>query len=107
MYYQLNIEQQIKTIMKKVNVSIFQKKNLAENELSDIRDGEIYKKLLDSEDGHLFKENKAFSFLINTDGISFCKKSKLAIWPVFLVINELPLDIRYSIDNVIIAGIKL
>ena len=43
-------------------------------------------------------------FLLNTDGISSNKKPKLTIWPVFLVINELPLEIRFLIDNTILAG---
>ena len=103
MYYHLDIEKQIKIIFEKNKLIDFNNKNES-NDLIDIRDGELYKKLLESEDGHLFKNNKAFSFLINTDGISFCTKSKLASWPVYLVINELPLEMRYSIDNVILAG---
>jgi hypothetical protein len=103
MYYHLDIEKQIKIIFKKNALTEFNHHNESKD-LIDLRDGELYKNILELEDGHLFKNNKAFTFLINTDGISFCTKSKLAIWPVFLVINELPLAIRYSIDNVILAG---
>lgn len=103
MYYHLDIEQQLKTILKKFEKSDLLSENNA-NDLKDISDGQIYKNLLNSEDGQLFKDGRALSFLINTDGISFCKKSKLAIWPVYMVINELPLHLRYSIENVILAG---
>jgi len=34
-------------------------------------------------------------------------KSKLTIWPVFLVINELPIESRYCIDNIILAGLSV
>ena len=50
------------------------------------------------------KNQLAFSFLLNTDGISPMNKSKLTIWPVFLVINELPIESRYCIDNIIPNG---
>lgn len=104
MYYQLDIEHQLRTIMKKFKKSDLKHINES-NDLTDFRDGDIFKKLLESDDGQLFKENRAFSFLLNTDGISFCQKSKLAIWPVWLALNELPLHARFSIDNVILAGI--
>ena len=102
MYYHLDIQQQIRSILKKTTSSSLCHKNDT-NELIDIRDGALYKRVT-SQEGNIFKKNEAFSFSINTDGISFCKKSKLAIWPVYLVINELPLECRYSIDNVILAG---
>ena len=75
------------------------------NELNDVYDGNIYKELLSSENGALFKEGKAFSFLMNSDDISISNKSDLTIWPVYLIINELPIEKRFTIDNVIIAGI--
>jgi len=95
---------QIQRIMRKLKLSDLKIKQSNNNNLLDIYDGEIYKNLLKSEDGDLCKEQEAFSFTINTDGCSFTNKSKLTLWPVYLVINELPLDIRFSIDNVIIAG---
>jgi hypothetical protein len=49
--------------------------------------------------------NQTFTFLTNVDGISLCDKSKQSLWPVILVIIELPKEIRYCLQNVIIAGI--
>jgi hypothetical protein len=106
MYYHLNIENQIQNIMNKVKLKDFEKIKISDD-LTDITDGRIYKQLLASEDGHLFEKKLAFSFSLNTDGISISNKSKLTIWPVFLVINELPLNIRFSIDNVILAGLSV
>lgn len=76
-----------------------------ENILYDICDGALYKTLLESEDGDAFKRKEAMTFLLNTDGASLCKSSKLTLWPVYLVINELPINIRFSPENVILAGI--
>ena len=104
MYYYLDIEKQIEYIFQKNTFSEFDSQPSVDNDLIDIKDGRIYKKILSSEDGELIKWNKAFTMSINTDGISFCTKSKLTIWPVYLVINELPIQKRFSIDNVIIAG---
>jgi hypothetical protein len=72
--------------------------------IDDIFDGELYQSLLNSEEGGMFLNQKAFTFMLNTDGISRCTKSKQTIWPIILVINEIPQHLRYCIDNVIIAG---
>lgn len=72
--------------------------------IDDIFDGELYQTLLNSEDGHMFLNQNAFTFMLNTDGISRCTKSKQTIFPIILVINEIPQHLRYCVDNVIIAG---
>lgn len=103
-YYYLDIEKQIHSIFNKIKYDDLNSQPSLNNELTDIKDGTLYKSILSSEDGESVKKNKAFTLTINTDGISICKKSKLTIWPVYLVINELPIQKRFSIDNVIIAG---
>jgi hypothetical protein len=63
----------------------------------------IYRNLMKSI-GKQLEEKRAFTFTINTDGISKSDKSKCTIWPVFLTINELPLDQRFSLENTVVAG---
>lgn len=105
MYYHLDIEQQLNRILKKINHSeLMSSKTSTPNQLYDICDGRYYKSLLETEDGDLFKRKEALTFLINTDGASICKSSKLTIWPVYLVCNEIPLESRFSLENVILAG---
>jgi hypothetical protein len=53
----LDVENQIQKIMNKVKLSDLDNKNLTDD-LFDITDGSIYKKLLESEDGHLFANKK-------------------------------------------------
>ncbi len=74
----------------KNKLKFFKKIKDNSEDLTDIKDGTIYKNLLESEDGESFKNNEAFSFLLNADGISVCTKSKLTIW--------------FLIENMILAG---
>jgi hypothetical protein len=30
----------------------------------------------------------------------------LTLWPLYLIINELPSNVRFSLDNIILAGIN-
>ena len=94
MYYNLDIESQIVNIFEKFKLEDLKNSNNTNN-LTDIRDGRLYKKILESNDGLAITNQEAFTFLLNTDGISSFQKSKLTIWPVFLVINELPLESRF------------
>jgi hypothetical protein len=107
MFYNVDIKYQVQTILKKFEYSEFGRKSDSSDEMMDITDGQLYKNLLASEDGHLFQNKQAFSFLLNTDGISFCDKSNLQLWPIYLAINELPLEKRYSCDNIILAGLSV
>ena len=103
MYYCFDMESQIKRIL---NKPIFKDKfDSSDIYLEDVNDGHIYNSLLQSEQGNLIKQGKAFTLTINTDGISVCEKSNLDIRPVYLVINEIKSEHRFSIENVIIAGL--
>ena len=53
--------------------------------IKDVSDGSIYKNLLKSVDRPAFYKREAFSFMINTDGITPCKKSKITIWIIFFI----------------------
>ncbi len=75
--------------------------------IEDVHDGEIYRELYKSELGDLFEKNEAFTFTLNTDGISICDESNLTIWPIILVCNEIPKERRFCLDNIIIAGWSL
>jgi hypothetical protein len=104
-YYHLNIEKQLERILGNLSFSsLTEASNQDNNYIKDICDGTLYKTLLDCEDGQAIKQKEALTFLFNTDGASICKSSKLTLWPVYLIINELPLGKRFSPENVILAG---
>ncbi|CAF1158139.1 unnamed protein product, partial [Brachionus calyciflorus] len=98
--FALSIQQQIKRIFT-TNKNLLNILNRPHDEyLEDVFDGEIYQKIKSNE------KEKFFTFLLNTDGVQVCSKSDLSIWPIILVLNELPLNIRFNFDNIIIAGNK-
>ena len=79
--------------------------NQETDDLKDITDGAIYQKfLLKRKDK---RPSDIFTFLLNTDGIKICNKSDLSIWPIYLVINEIPIQYRFCVNNVIIAGLSV
>ncbi|CAF1497861.1 unnamed protein product [Adineta ricciae] len=67
--------------------------------MRDICDGETYRTLQHTY-GDLF-----ISLTLNIDGIQPNKGSQKTIWPILLIINELPLKRRFSLENIILAGI--
>ena len=56
----------------------------ATNVISDVYDGVEYKK------NARLKEVGNISFIVNTDGVAIFHSSKRSLWPVWLVVNELP-----------------
>ena len=74
-------------IWKALQKRLQQKKT--DDAIRDVYDGKEYMK-------HKFLSSPAhISLMVNTDGVSIYKSSKAGVWPVWLVINELPKEIRY------------
>ena len=104
MYYHVPIINQIKRILN--NKNLFKQhssKQKPKNTINDITDGQLYQNILESSDSIWFQFQQAYTLLVNTDGISVCEKSKLTIWPIYLVIlthiiNEIPIEKRFLID---------
>ena len=62
--------------------------------LQDIYDGSLYKDYVAQEDSFLCCPWN-ISFTLNTDGVSVFSSSKKGhLWPVYLAINELPIEQR-------------
>lgn len=73
--------------------------------IHDIVDGSFYQNL-QKDSGFLGgKENSNVTSLFNTDGISLYSSSHIELWPIFLVINELPPGKRFSRENMLLVGI--
>lgn len=93
------IKQQIKELLSENLVEIirYMKRDRKTDVISDIDDGALFKTLS--------KENPntmILSFTINSDGAPLYKSSKLSMWPVQLIANFLPPDIRYKKQNVLV-----
>lgn len=102
----LDISSQFKNLLENPTVQPYlryrftrSKKN-ADN-IEDIHDGSLYKKL--SAYPNILSNENNFSFTFNTDGCQSSRSSNISIWPVYLKLNELPLKLRNK--NMILAGI--
>ena len=80
----------------------FKRKNKG-NRFEDIYDGSLYKNLCENNGILSFQEN--ISFTLNTDGAPVFKSSKTSIWPIYLIINELPYKQRMNKENMILASL--
>ena len=61
--------------------------------ISDLYDGKAYQ--IHMVEGGFLSNPMNISLLLNTDGVQVFKSSNLSLWPVYLVINELPPHLRY------------
>ncbi|KAG5862658.1 hypothetical protein JTB14_017772 [Gonioctena quinquepunctata] len=64
--------------------------------MTDVHDGQIFKNLRSSQ------RKFSYTYNFNTDGAAVFNSSKLSMWPIQLVINELPPKQRFR--NVILAA---
>ncbi|XP_071851491.1 uncharacterized protein [Apostichopus japonicus] len=75
------------------------------NNVEDIYDGAIYTSF--SQTGEPLSSSYPYniSFCLNTDGIPVFKSSKVSIWPVYLMINELEYKLRRQKENMLFCGL--
>ena len=65
--------------------------------ISEIRDGAIYESVRADNSGEIS------SLTISIDGVQPSKGSQKTIWPMLLVINEIPPNLRFNLENVVLA----
>ena len=65
--------------------------------MSDIRDGAIYESVRADNSGEIL------SLTINIDNVQPSKGSQKTIWPMLLVINEIPPNLRFNLENVVLT----
>jgi hypothetical protein len=94
--YTFALEPQLRVILER-NQIVFPKFN--HGPISDITDGQFYKKLLRKE------SNSFVTLLMNSDG-GLIKTISTSIWCTTLVINELPRGIRFLPENTVIGMIS-
>ena len=106
-FVSINVGPQIKSVLEreenwaKVQGS---HKRIRSGAITDITDGSEYLKLRQSA-GFLDPSTNNITFTFFTDGIPLFKSSKVSLWPVYLVMNELPPNERYLKKNMILWGI--
>ena len=103
----LLVQQQIQDILQREGMWSAMSKYRTEcakaDKITDILNADAYKELCKS--GEFMFEKDNFTLLFNTDGVPLFKSSGVSIWPIYLVINELPPVMRFSRRNMIIWGV--
>eukprot|EP00733_Pompholyxophrys_punicea_P000191 Pompholyxophrys_punicea_v1_NODE_34_length_4918_cov_64.972445.p1 type:complete len:794 gc:universal NODE_34_length_4918_cov_64.972445:3073-692(-) len=69
------------------------------DDIADVYDGYCYERLPD------LKNFGSIAVGLNTDGVPLYKKSKLAIWPIFIVYYDLSPEVRYLYKNLSVAAL--
>ncbi|XP_016842242.1 uncharacterized protein LOC103318168 [Nasonia vitripennis] len=105
-FIHIDIEDQLKKffsnkdIVNNLNYRFIRKKQNS-SALEDIYDGKVYKKL--SKDKKYLNNDNNFSYTFNTDGCQAASHSKVSVWPIYLMIHELPDHLRKK--HMILVGI--
>ena len=71
--------------------------------VADVYDGVLYGTLAKA--GKFLSSIYNLSFQFNTDGVPLFSSSSFSMWPIYLKINELPVRMRNSINNKLLAGV--
>ncbi len=72
--------------------------------LADICDGSVYLQHMHS--GVFLRNPNNISLTMNTDGVQIFKSSGASLWPVYFVVNELPPQLRYRVNIIIVVFIS-
>ncbi|XP_063970048.1 uncharacterized protein LOC135157631 [Lytechinus pictus] len=100
-----DLTSQIRTLLEKKdiarNLSYRHTRQRTPGNIEDIYDGSFYKEM--SAEGKPLNNNHNLSYIINSDGLPVFKSSKYSLWPIYLMINELPPKMR--MQNLILAGV--
>jgi hypothetical protein len=99
-FYLFNISLQLKSILLHTPDLVFQDLSLPPpNTMHDIIHGSYYWDRLKQETVHFI------TLTMNIDGVQPNKGSDNSIWPVLMVVNEIRRKKRFSLENLILAGV--
>ena len=106
MHYCFNIESQIRNIINRKIINFEQASGLNSDSaiISYVVDCTWYREFLKTSQGQSVLNGKGFTLSLNTDGANPSNKSTISLWPVFITVNEIPIEERYCIENVVVAG---
>ncbi|XP_071509828.1 uncharacterized protein [Diadema antillarum] len=101
-----NLKSQIKALFERNDIGAHlsyrnTRQKAKQNNIEDIYDGKFYKEMMEPEQPLPDPNNYSYSF--NSDGMPIFQSSKYSIWPLYIMINELPPHLRNK--NLILAGV--
>ena len=71
----------------------FQRVKRDDKNIEDVYDGAVYQSKCGP--GGFLSEPYNLSVKLNTDGVAIFHSSQFGVWPLFLLVNELPPSLRY------------
>jgi hypothetical protein len=99
LFYTFDISRQLKAILATSQELLLQNNgDFRKKMMKDISDGNVYQKLIENGSGPFI------TLTMNIDGIQPNKGSDQNLWPILLVVNEINRKKRFSLQNLIIAG---
>ncbi len=100
-FIQLPLREQIlKKIQRNHEILNLDTKSDLDN-IRDIFDGTLYKSLHEK-----ISDGKLVTLTVNTDGVKvFKSKSQSSLWPIQMIINEIPASRRFKKENIILTGL--
>lgn len=81
----------------------FTRKHLGMSVLQDIQDGSVVKNLM--KPGEFLSIPEHLGLILNTDGVQTFNSSKHSMWPVFLMVSNLPPQVRILEQYIILAAV--
>ncbi|XP_070551310.1 uncharacterized protein [Ptychodera flava] len=107
-FIEIPIEAQLQSLFSRGNfyddlAHRFRRKKKHQKDIADIYDGSLYQRHFVNNGILSHQEN--ISLMWNTDGVPVFKSSSYSLWPLYLTINELPLDKRTKNENMLFAGL--
>lgn len=69
--------------------------------IQDIYDGAVLK----ADPYGLLSESENVGLILNSDGVPTFKSSKGSMWPVYLMVTNIPPNLRTKVDNLIVAAL--
>lgn len=73
--------------------------------MHDVCDGKLYKEFKDNEGQLFFQDKRNIGFLLNIDWFNPFERSEYSLGAVYLVIVNLPRNVRFDWENVITLGL--
>lgn len=79
----------------------FNRKKQNDDNIEDLYDCQTYLEAVT----RFLKTIFDISFMWNWDGLQIFKSNTFSLWPFYLIINELPPEMRFKSENILIAGL--
>ncbi|XP_070550109.1 uncharacterized protein [Ptychodera flava] len=109
-FIEIPIEAQLQSLFSRGNfyddlAHRFRRKKKHQKDIADIYDGSLYQRHFVNNGILSHQEN--ISLMWNTDGVPVFKSSSYSLWPLYLTINELPLDKRTKNEKYAVCWIMV